>query len=284
MRIHLVQLDIAWEDAAANHRAVRAMLASPDVRSGGLIVLPEMFDSGFSLDIDKTADQRGDSLRFLAATAKETSCWVVGGITVLAPGHPGKALNRCIAAAPTGDIITHYDKAHPFTFGREGEKFIGGESVATFRWGGGGAGENGGESMTVCPVICYDLRFPELFRRGLAEGAEAFTVIANWPVGRAEHWRALLIARAIENQALVIGVNRVGADPHLRYAGGSMVVGPRGTILAEAGAGAGLTTTDADPGEVRRWREAFPAWKDGKSWLWPRGVDPPGGGSCGSHA
>ena len=121
-----------------------------------------------------------------------------------------------------------------------------------------------GARMTVCPAICYDLRFPELFRVGLDHGAAMFTVIANWPEARRDHWRALLVARAIENQAIVAGVNRTGRDPHLGYAGDSLVVGPRGEILLDGGSAEGVWSCVLDGGLVDGWRREFPAWRDRK--------------------
>jgi omega-amidase len=171
--------------------------------------------------------------------------------------------------------VLEYAKIHPFTFGREPEFFAGGGEVMTYRWGEGGrhegtearrheGGDGKDDGLTVCPAVCYDLRFPELFRIGLGKGAEAFAIGANWPEPRQAHWRALLFARAIENQAYVFGVNRTGSDPSLNYVGGSIAIGPRGEVLGELGAEEAVLSVDVDPGEVRRWREKFPAWRDGR--------------------
>jgi predicted amidohydrolase len=213
VRCHLVQLDIAWEDKPTNHRRVREMLGPEEVAHGDLVVLPEMFDTGFSLNVETTGADPQRSIDFLNALAGETGATVVGGITVIGPD--GRGRNRAIVASPGdaegagGRVVSHYDKIHPFSFGREPERFSGGGEVVVFRWGGEGG-------LCVCPVICYDLRFPELFREGLVRGAEMFVVIANWPRDRAAHWRALLIARAIENQAWVVGVNRARPAPVVR--------------------------------------------------------------------
>lgn len=278
---HLVQLDIAWEDKASNHRAVREMLLHgrsgaggeapsppPRIMPGDLIVLPEMFDTGFSLDIERTNDGDGMTESFVAALAGELRCFVVGGATAL--GADGRGRNRCLVAGPRGEIVARYDKVHPFTYGREGERFSGGREVVTWEWAWtteDASPEVAGERMRVCPTICYDLRFPELFRGGLDRGAEMFTVIASWPAARASHWRALLIARAIENQAIVLGVNRCGSDPHLRYAGGSMAVDAQGHVLAEADERAQVLSVAVDAGRMRAWRAEFPAWRDRREWL-----------------
>lgn len=259
MRAHLVQLDIAWEDKARNYARVRSLLEPLAFESGDLIVLPEMFDTGFSLNVNVTHDGDGATQLFLAALAKDHDAYVYGGFTV--QREDGKGLNRAHIYAPNGDLVCAYDKIHPFSFGREPERFVGGGRVVTCPWGGADA------SLTVCPAICYDLRFPELFRRGLRHGAEVFVIGANWPAPRAAHWRALLIARAIENQTFVIGVNRAGADPHLAYAGGSIVVSPQGEIIADAGERECVVTASLDATALTSWRETFPAWTDWKPFL-----------------
>ncbi len=262
MRAHLVQFDIAWEDKGANHRRVAEMVAAADVGPGDLILLPEMFDTGFSLNVERTHDGDGSSARFLADLARLKRVFVQAGVTALGPDGLGR--NRALVFSPEGAEIARYDKIHPFSFGREPERFAGGERVLTWEW------RAEGESLLVCPAICYDLRFPELFRAGLGLGAQAIAIGANWPAERATHWRALAIARAIENQAFVLGVNRCGQDPHLRYSGGSIAVGPDGAILAEAGAEEAVLSVEVGLEAVEAWRAKFPAWRDGKAWLLPR--------------
>jgi predicted amidohydrolase len=254
MRAHLVQYSIAWEDKAANHAAVESMLARAGIESGDFVLLPEMFDTGFSLNIERTADTDRASTQFIASLARRLGVTIQAGITV--PGPGGKALNRAIVFGPQGEALCAYDKIHPFSYGRESERFVGGTHVTTFAWG------TGDDALSVCPAVCYDLRFPELFRAGLAMGAQVFAVGANWPAARIAHWRALLIARAIENQAFVLGTNRCGSDPHLDYPGGSIAIDPRGRILAEAGAGTEVLSVEIQAGVLNSWREAFPAWKD----------------------
>jgi omega-amidase len=114
----------------------------------------------------------------------------------------------------------------------------------------------------IAPTICYDLRFPELYRHAVLAGADLITVIASWPAPRIAHWRALLIARAIENQAFVVAVNRVGTDPDHEYGGESLIVSPQGEILAEAGPNTAVISADIDPRTTASWRTAFPALRD----------------------
>lgn len=273
---HLVQTDIIWESPAANLAQVDALLADAPVEPGDLVVLPEMFDTGFSLDIVKTADTAGRTMAYLTELASRLGVTVHGARTVFARDRR-RGLNRAEIVGPDGSSLAAYDKIHPFSYGREQERFVGGTRVLTYRWafsaaaGEGGRGTDGSaalpasrgeEALTVCPAICYDLRFPELFRTGLDLGAEAFVFGANWPEVRADHWRALSIARAIENQAFVLAANRTGQDPKLAYAGGTIGVDPRGNVLGELGREAGVLSVPVDPALVRGWRAEFPAWRD----------------------
>ncbi len=296
MRAHLVQLDVAWEAPRANFGRVADLLARATVGRGDLVVLPEMFDTGFSLNIERTSDA-GATLEFLTGLARDRALYVQGGRTVREGGSP-RATNRAPVIGPDGRLIAEYAKIHPFSYGREPERFDGGAEVATYRWGRDEqVSRCEGEQvmapatdspahlltsspahassshpltpsplhpLTVCPAICYDLRFPELFRIGMLRGAEVFAIGANWPEARQAHWRALLIARAIENQAFVLGVNRTGRDPNLAYAGGSIGLGPRGEVLGELGPEEGVLSIDVDPRDVLAWREKFPAWRDAR--------------------
>jgi len=256
---HLVQLDIAWEDKPANYARVRSLLARAEVCAGDLVVLPELFDTGFSFNLGRTVDADGATLRFIAALASELRATIHGSRTVLGPDNRGR--NRASIAGPDGGIICEYDKVHPFTFGKEAEHFSGGERVETYSWMPEGPASVAAPAV-VCPAICYDLRFPELFRIGLLKGAEVFALGANWPAPRKLHRSALSIARAIENQAFVLSVNRAGRDPTLIYAGGTMAVSPRGEVIGELDEREGVLSVPVDVASVREWRAAFPAWKD----------------------
>jgi omega-amidase len=259
MRAHLIQLDIVWENKQANFDKVERLLSRAGPSPGDLVVLPEMFDTGFSFNLDSTADKNGETLRYLAQLSEDLGVTVHGSRTVH-DCHSTHAENRATVLGPTGDLLVDYAKIHPFSYGKEQERFRGGSEVVTYQW----TNPANQESIRVCPAVCYDLRFPELFRIGLAKGAEVFAIGANWPEVRAHHWRALLIARAIENQAAVLGVNRAGRDPNVAYAGGTIAVGPRGDVLGELGPEEGVLTAEVDPPDIRSWREKFPAWRDGK--------------------
>ena len=247
MRVTLVQLDPVWENKTANFEKVRSLLRQSPPPQGGIVVLPEMFSTGFSLDLSKTLAS-GDELEFTAELAKAYGSCVVAGC-LLPDGTHGR--NIAAVYSPTGKLA-HYFKQRPFTGADEHHVHLAGEESVVFEWGG----------LKVAPLVCYDLRFPELFRAGLTLGATAFVVIAAWPVRRIEHWLTLLRARAMENQAYVIGVNRTGKEPRFTYTGRSVVIDPHGTIILDAGEAEGVVGVDIDPLLPSAWREEFPAVRD----------------------
>ena len=253
-----VQFDIVWEDKAANHERVEAMLAAaaPAIAPGSLVVLPELFDVGFSLNAAAMCEQATGhaSERWCAALAKRLNVFVQGASIQRRPEDPtGKATNNAAVFNPEGELVCRYEKIHPFSGGREPEAYRGGTRLATFDWQG----------LTVCPFVCYDLRFPELWRLAtLDHGAAVFTIGASWPSPRHRHWLALLEARAIENQAYVVGGNRVGTDPFLSYSGGSRIFDPQGRALAEGGESPMLLRANVDKTTVESWRASFKALRD----------------------
>lgn len=254
---HLVQPDIAWEDHEENYARTRRLLAAADIRPGDLVLLTEMFDTGFSVEFEKTADVDARTLGFLRTLASELRVTLQGSRTVIGPD--GRGRNRFSILGPDGALLAEYDKVHPFSLGRttEAERFTSGGEVVTYAWT-----HAPDHSVVVCPAICYDLRFPELFRIGMLKGAELFALGANWPTSRQAHRRALDIARAIENQAFVLDVNRTGNDPALAYSGGTIAIGPRGDILGELGDAPGVLSVGIDIKDARDWRRTFPATRD----------------------
>lgn len=255
MKAHLVQMDIRWEDKDANYALVRELVRGAGVGAGDLIVLPEMFDTGFSFRLEHTADADQRTLGFLSMLAKETRTTIHGSRSTI--GSDGRGRNCATIIGPDGSLVCEFEKIHPFTLGKEVEFFSGGREVKTYAWAG-----EGDWKTTVCPAVCYDLRFPELFRIGLIKGAEVIAIGANWPASREFHRRTLSIARAIENQAFVLSVNRCGKDPSLEYGGGTLAISPRGEILGELKGEQGVLSVEIDLDDLRRWRRTFPAWKD----------------------
>jgi len=251
VKAFLVQLDPGWETKPENFARVDKLLAGTPIPPQSLIVLPEMFATGFSLNLAATVDPGASPTEaFLRALAVRHRSTVVGG--VVREGQHGKGRNEAVVFGPAGELMARYCKLHPFTLGGETRQHEKGENIVFFEWGG----------LVAAPFICYDLRFPEAFRRAAQRGAELLIVIALWPTRRVEHWVTLLKARAIENQAWVIGVNRCGAEPELTYPGRSMVVNPHGEIVADAGATEGVVAAEIDAQVLRQWRSDFPALKD----------------------
>jgi predicted amidohydrolase len=248
VRVAAVQLDVVWEDKPANHAAVEGAIERAHIEPGTFVLLPELGDTGFSFDLDAIAD--GATLPWAAGLARRRGIWLQCGFAER--GHDGKGRNCAAIVAPSGDVAAVYRKVHPFTYGREGEHYGAGDRLCIVQAGG----------AVVCPLICYDLRFPELWRLAAAAGAELYAIGASWPDARQAHWRSLLVARAIENQAFVVGANRIGSDPDFTYDGGSMIVSPHGDILAEAGRTPAVLTAELDLPALQRWRKEFPALRD----------------------
>lgn len=256
MQIHAVQHDIAYGDAAATHDRVRSILQDVEVQPGDMIVLPEMFATGFTRDMSTMTDEPGNASRdFITCLARQFNAYVMAGIVRNAAD--GRGRNMCIIIDPHGHEVFSYQKIHPFTFSGESDYFEAGAEIKIFQW----------QDATMCPVVCYDLRFPELFRHGVKRGAEIFTVIASWPTPREDHWVSLLKARAIENQAYVIGVNRCGSDPRNAFPGRTQIINPRGVILADAGREEGVISAEIDLPALREYRSKFPALADMRSGL-----------------
>jgi len=253
MKIYCCQLDIAWERKEENFQRVRAMLGKRNFAPGSLVVLPEMFATGFTMNAAAVAEgENGPTGRFLREVAREKGVYILGGL-VRASG--GKMLNEAVCIAPSGRRVARYDKVHLFSPGNESRHYAPGAELALFRWG----------RVRVGMFICYDLRFPEVFRMAAQRGAEVLLVIANWPGKRHAHWTALLRARAIENQAYCIGVNRCGSDPQTDYHGGSMVINPWGETVCEAGPDEELLSAEVDLAALKRIRKNFPVLRDART-------------------
>jgi predicted amidohydrolase len=264
-RAHLIQIASAWEDPAANRERLLDLIDAidPAPREGDLILLPEMFDTGFSTNLAVTADKGNATLHALAEIAQEHRVTVQGGRTVhdCHCSHGSNTMSVVAHDAQMGSrLLCEYRKIHPFALTGEDRAIAPGTRVETYDWTF--PSSPNADRLKVCPVICYDLRFPELFRKGLLQGAEVFAVGACWPAKRIHHWRALLIARAIENQAFVLGVTRTGREPGVEYAGGTIAIDPTGKVLGELGPDEGVLSVEINPGTLRDWRGAFPAWKE----------------------
>ena len=250
MNVLALQLDIVWHDPSANLEKVRRLLERAHIPEGAMLVLPEMFATGFSMDVAQTAGSSISSTdESIAALARDRKVCIVAG--VVSRQANGKPVNEAAVYFPDGKVL-RYQKIHSFTPGGESANYAAGQQLLLFDWQG----------FKVAPFVCYDLRFPEVFRAATHRGAQVLIDIANWPVARQEHWTTLLRARAIENQAYMIGVNRCGKDPSFSYAGGSQIIGPRGGIIADAGPREGIITASLCIDALNEYRRDLPFLAD----------------------
>ena len=253
MRIAALQFDIAWMDPARNWATIERLAASANLSAGDFVLLPELADTGFTMDPPPAG--RPDPVEATAQLARRHKVWMQSGHAER-DATTGALHNAASIIRPDGSVAGTYRKMHLFSPAREDQHYAPGDTISVIdvpltdgTW-------------RVAPFICYDLRFPELFRLAALAGAEVFTVGANWPGSRAVHRRALAVARAIENQAFVIACNRIGHDPQAAYHGDSFVVAPSGEIIAEAGDGELALIAELDRNELLRWRDKFPALRD----------------------
>jgi len=249
LRVSLVQQPLVWHDSQANRAHFEASVL-PLAGHTDLVVLPETFTTGFSMDVERLAESAGGpSSQWLTRLATRIDAAIAGSVITRDGEH---YYNRLLWAAP-GLEVRAYDKRHLFRMGREHQHFTAGRAAWSIRWRG----------FNVCPLVCYDLRFPVFSRRRAQLDYDLLLYVANWPAARASAWRQLLRARAIENQAYVVGVNRVGVDGQgVAYAGDSAAIDFLGEPLAEMGAAAQVTTLDLDADALRAFRSKFPAHLD----------------------
>ena len=246
MKIALCQQDIIWADPEGNRCRLEPMLRS--VRGADLILLPEMFSTGFATSPEGIAeDSPSESADWMKKMASELDCAVAGSIAVR---ENGLYYNRFCFVKPSGETVT-YDKKHLFTYGGEHLRFTPGKERVTVEWRG----------LRFRLSVCYDLRFPVWLRnRG---DYDVLLCVASWPSPRRGAWDALLRARAIENQCFVAAVNRTGDDPSCSYDGGSVVIDPYGKTLASCRDGRQeCVCAEADPAVLESFRKSFPVLSD----------------------
>ncbi len=248
MRICVVQTDIVWEDKTANMRRYEAYFKEAASYGAELIVFPEMSLTGFSMDSALAESCDGKTCAYFGRMALQYGLNCVFGYTERCDD---KVCNRLAVADQNGRVLRRYTKMHPFGPGGELALTAGDEPVC-FSLNG----------MNIGLTICYDLRFPELYRQ-LSKICGCVIVSANWPASRREHWITLLKARAIEDQCYIIGCNRVGIGDGIEYCGDSMVVAPDGTVMAMAEQGAEqIISADVFTYVVENVRADFPVLRD----------------------
>ncbi len=260
LRISLVQGATRWHDPAGN-RDYYAGLMAPLHGTTDLVLLPETFTSGFSNDaIGQAETMDGPTVAWIKAQAKRLDAAVTGSVQLRTDEG---VFNRLLWATPDGGL-KHYDKRHLFRYAKEHERYAGGRERLTVEWKG----------WRICPLVCYDLRFPvysrnryDVERKGGLD-YDLLLYVANWPAARAYPWKTLLRARAIENLCYVAGLNRVGDDGNgLHYAGDSAVIDFLGHPVSECMDEEVVVTTTLLASELAAHRERFPAMLDGDAFV-----------------
>lgn len=252
LRVSLVQVDLHWHEPSAN----RSMLAEKMLSLKGktdIIVLPEMFTSGFTRHPESVADP-DNTMTWMKAQASSLNAAIVGSLaytTGVDDGGKPIYLNRLFFVSPEGEV-TSYDKVHLFRMAGEHERYRPGKERCVITYMG----------WRFLATVCYDLRFPVFCRN--QNDYDVMLCVANWPSARRQHWRALLHARAIENQTYVVGVNRIGKDGNgLVYSGDSLAIDPKGEHLFDGGdAGEYVHTVIFNREHQQAYRESFPVWQD----------------------
>ena len=247
LRVSLIQRELAWEDAAANRNAFEQDLAQL-AGTTDLVLLPEMFSTGFSMRSEIIAEAEAeDTLPWMVEQASRHGFAITGSLAV----RSGDGIyNRLLFVTPDG-TISHYDKRHLFRMSGEDQHYAEGNKKLIVNW----------RDWRICPLICYDLRFP-VWSRNTGE-YDLLIFVANWPAKRRFHWRQLLIARAIENQSYCVGLNRVGSDGNgIEYSGDSLVLAADGELLLDCEAADAVFTTSLDAHAMHEYRRKFPYHKD----------------------
>jgi len=248
LKLAIVQFDPAWEDAAANRRRLDRMLQAIESPID-ILVLPEMFSTGFTMNAASVAEPMdGPTIGWMAETAERMKAVLMGSVVV---SEGGRFFNRLIWMRPDGGM-SYADKRHLFRMMGEDRVYTPGTTVLEVELHG----------WRIRGYVCYDLRFP-VWMRNTAPYAHLAVVVASWPKARRDIWQHLLIARAIENQMAVVGVNRVGADGSgLAFSGDSMVIDATGDIIGHWSQSPLVATIDLERKHIEDFRKDFPAWMD----------------------
>lgn len=250
LKILLCQCDIVWEAPKENCRRLSELLDGYlKVGDADILVLPEFFSMGFTMNYPAVLSEGGVTLRWMDDVAKRYNLAVVGSVPT---ALDGKIVNRCYFIAP-GGVQTHYDKHHLFRMGEENEHYSAGDSKVIVEYKG----------WKIALNVCYDLRFP-VWSRNVALEYDLLVNVASWPDSRIGVTEHLIKARAIENMSYALFCNRIGADPSNGYNGHSRIISPRGEDIAVAedlGAAQFLSAT-LSAQKLDSLREKFPAWRD----------------------
>jgi len=250
LRVALGQYDIGWQDPAGSLARAESIVRDAAARGAQLVVFPEMCTTGFTMDAEQWAEPlSGSSAERLRSVARQAGVWILAGLAVRDADGPR---NAAVVFDPAGDTEAIYYKQRLFGYGGEDGPYRAGDEPIIVNI----------EGMRVSPFVCYDLRFPELFR-AVARDVDAIMLVANWPAARRAHWDALTRARAIENQCYVIAVNRTGDAGGIVYDGGSLAYDPWGdALVGPLAASASVPIVELRTAEVDRVRRKFPFLED----------------------
>jgi len=248
----LVQMDIAYGDPGRNRIKAEQLIGEAVRRGASLVVLPELWTTGGDLKraADLAEDWNGESVRLMRRLALEHRLYIVAGS--FAELAPTGVYNTSFVVSPTGQVLTIYRKVHLFPLMGEDRCFQGGQSLTVADTGLARVGLS----------ICYDVRFPEVYRCLAAAGARVITIAADFPRPREEHWVTLCRARAIENQVFVLAVNRVGSDPRNSFFGRTMAIDPWGEVILEADDQEQVLLAEIKLALVNEARGRIPVWED----------------------
>ena len=246
LAVTLIQCELAWEKPADNRSHLQSIIEK-QAQAADLVVLPEMFTTGFSMNAVANAEPPGaETAIWLQNLATDTDCAITGSIAVQGEGG---VYNRMLFATPEG--LQHYDKRHLFRMAGEHKRYLPGQRRVIVEW----------RDWRILLQVCYDLRFPVFSRN--RDDYDLAIYVANWPAQRRLHWRQLLVARAIENLACVVGVNRIGSDAKgLQYSGDSLAINADGTLLTDLEDRASARTVRFEALALREYRAPFPCHLD----------------------
>lgn len=249
----MIQMNVKAGDVPAN-RANGLSLARQAAACADVLVLPEIWTTGYHLkELGQWAENEDSStLKALKEIARENKKWIIAGS--LPVRRENGIFNSMYVLGPDGLVAAEYDKIHMFSMYGEAKYFLPGTRRSVCSLNGTVAGL----------AICYDLRFPELFRSLTADGAQIIVVVAEWPAARRDHWRLLCQTRAIENQVYIVAVNCVGEHKGIVFHGHSLLVSPDGVILAEGDDTEQILCADIDLLEINKVRQRLPVWQDRK--------------------
>ncbi len=247
LKVATIQQNLVWEDAQANQDNIQQQIAQLSEKVD-LIILPEMFNSGFTMNPNRIAQTtNGESVQWLQAMSQKYQTAIIGSIAI---SENNNYYNRLFVFLPDNRTYT-YNKKHLFRMGGEHNEYTEGKQKLIFEYKG----------WRICPLICYDLRFPVWSRN--TNNYDLLIYIASWPAVRNNAWQTLLQARAIENQCYTIGVNRIGTDGNqLEYMGNSLVINYKGDIITQMDDNTTIAITELKLNELNDFKEKFPSYLD----------------------